>query len=271
MMIPLIVLLLFVLETKVSSKSAVSIQKLEPRDRDSQLLYDWIHRGMFDAIKKKYLKKIIFSLHSMQTDDILEAYSFNIDYGSNVLIKAASGRKKRKFNVSNDNNNSNSNNNSDNIRITERNAIRRAQELVRNIVAITTTFEHLLDNDQATKNFYFEMRFLYHKNCPKDYQPPMFSQAEKNDKIQLKFKHEPYQQSIGSLNTQYHQTSLFVKTIMHNHSKLKLTSKSNRRRNKNKNKRRNENANDRETDENSIENDIHSDILDGMFCFVKYN
>uniref|UniRef100_A0A0E0MRT7 HORMA domain-containing protein n=1 Tax=Oryza rufipogon TaxID=4529 RepID=A0A0E0MRT7_ORYRU len=65
--------------------SGMQIKKLTPMDDESQRLVDWLEKGVYDALKKKFLKTIIFSIYD-EKGPLLEEYCLSFTYFSEITI-----------------------------------------------------------------------------------------------------------------------------------------------------------------------------------------
>lgn len=65
--------------------TGMQIKKLTPMDDESQRLVDWLEKGVYDALKKKFLKTIIFSIYD-EKGPLLEEYCLSFTYFSEITI-----------------------------------------------------------------------------------------------------------------------------------------------------------------------------------------
>lgn len=59
------------------SLSGVNIKSLQPSNDESKTLIDWMEKGVFEALKKKYLRVIIFGICTDPAKDMetmIESY-----------------------------------------------------------------------------------------------------------------------------------------------------------------------------------------------------
>ena len=52
------------------SLSGIQIKSLQPANEESRTLIDWLEKGVFEALKKKYLRVIIFGVCSDPSRDM---------------------------------------------------------------------------------------------------------------------------------------------------------------------------------------------------------
>lgn len=74
-------------EKKYSNDKSVlalemKIKKLMPVDPKSRRLIDWIEKGMYGALQKKYLKILLFYVCESIEGSMIEEYAFSFSYSS---------------------------------------------------------------------------------------------------------------------------------------------------------------------------------------------
>ncbi|KAG6429352.1 hypothetical protein SASPL_107401 [Salvia splendens] len=60
----------------------MKIKKLMPMDAESRRLIDWMEKGVYDALLKKYLKTLLFCVCEAVDGPMIEEYSFSFSYSS---------------------------------------------------------------------------------------------------------------------------------------------------------------------------------------------
>nr|CAB3453888.1 unnamed protein product [Digitaria exilis] len=58
----------------------MKIKKLMPMDAESRRLIDWMEKGVYDALQKKYLKTLLFCICEKEEGPMIEEYSFSFSY-----------------------------------------------------------------------------------------------------------------------------------------------------------------------------------------------
>lgn len=69
---------------QVKRLTGLTVHTLLPTRPEAKLLINWLERGVFDALDRRYLSDVIFSIHTKDNQDLilLESYHFHIDYPS---------------------------------------------------------------------------------------------------------------------------------------------------------------------------------------------
>ena len=161
---------------------------------ESKEISSWID-GAFDAISKKYVDKICLSIHSQIDNELLEAYTFEILY---------------------DENNGNSSTpqislNNNKMIINDAKSLKKNIDRFYRMIQITLQpFNSIPDDKKPTT----QMRIIYNKNAPLDYEPDNFqNKINDSEEFQFLFKKPPKIMSIGTVATPHHSASLQVKSI----------------------------------------------------------
>jgi meiosis-specific protein HOP1 len=58
----------------------MKIKKLMPMDTESRRLIDWMEKGVYDALQKKYLKTLLFCICEKEEGPMIEEYAFSFSY-----------------------------------------------------------------------------------------------------------------------------------------------------------------------------------------------
>ncbi|CAN6217198.1 unnamed protein product [Urochloa humidicola] len=58
----------------------MKIKKLMPMDAESRMLIDWMGKGVYDALQKKYLKTLVFCICEKEDGPMIEEYAFSFSY-----------------------------------------------------------------------------------------------------------------------------------------------------------------------------------------------
>lgn len=107
---------------------------------EANTILDWIQKGCFDALEKKYLASLVFGIYldSKNPNDFEEQYEFKFDYQNNIISS----------------------------QLGEISSCTRS--LVRKLLLLTQSLEPL------PENAYITMKLYYHDHTPIDYEPPLF-------------------------------------------------------------------------------------------------
>uniref|UniRef100_A0A8R7UIL4 HORMA domain-containing protein n=3 Tax=Triticum urartu TaxID=4572 RepID=A0A8R7UIL4_TRIUA len=58
----------------------MKIKKLMPMDAESRRLIDWMEKGVYDALQKKYLNTLLFCICEKEEGPMIEEYAFSFSY-----------------------------------------------------------------------------------------------------------------------------------------------------------------------------------------------
>ncbi|KAA6416742.1 MAG: asynapsis 1, partial [Trebouxia sp. A1-2] len=204
----------------------LQIMMLKPDTPESRLLVDWVEGGVYDALKQKYLKCLLFGISEDEQGSCLMeeyVYKFNYDNDGGVTVDLTtngkpvekSNKKKPKANVSS--------------------VKYQVCRLIRMLVHICKTL------DSMPEERYLFMKLTYHEDTPEDYEPPHFKPiteeglghfARKPFSIDLDswwellfaIAHEVEmgdcrpghheEQNLGDVSTNHHAVSLRVKSLL---------------------------------------------------------
>ncbi|KAJ0972501.1 hypothetical protein J5N97_020460 [Dioscorea zingiberensis] len=77
----------------------MKIKKLMPMDTESRRLIDWMEKGVYDALQKKYLKTLLFCICEDINGPMIEEYAFSFNYanskGEEVFMNVSSSGNKK--------------------------------------------------------------------------------------------------------------------------------------------------------------------------------
>ncbi|PKA47441.1 hypothetical protein AXF42_Ash020170 [Apostasia shenzhenica] len=60
----------------------MKIKKLMPLDTESRRLIDWMEKGVYEALQKKYLKTLLFCICEQVDGPMIEEYAFSFTYAN---------------------------------------------------------------------------------------------------------------------------------------------------------------------------------------------
>ncbi|OVA17498.1 DNA-binding HORMA [Macleaya cordata] len=181
----------------------MKIKKLMPMDTESRRLIDWMEKGVYDALQKKYLRTLLFCICEALDGPLIEEYTFSFSYSHSddqeVFMNInRTGNKKDgatfKSNACMD--------------ITPNQMRSSACKMVRTLVQLMRTL------DRMPEERVIVMKLLYYDDVtPVDYEPPFFrncSDQEANNpwtKIPLKME-------VGNVNSKHFVLALKVKSVL---------------------------------------------------------
>ncbi|KAL0032517.1 hypothetical protein WJX77_004843 [Trebouxia sp. C0004] len=175
----------------------LQIMMLKPDTPESRLLVDWVEGGVYDALKQKYLKCLLFGISEDEGGSCLMeeyVYKFNYDSDGGVTVDLTtngkpvekSNKKKPKANVSS--------------------VKYQVCRLIRMLVHICKTL------DSMPEERYLFMKLTYHENTPEDYEPPHFKPITEEGLGH--FARKPFSMNLGDVSTNHHAVSLRVKSLL---------------------------------------------------------
>lgn len=189
------------------------------KNKEVDLLLDWLEKSVFQTIKLKYLKCLILDifLDKNKPNELLENYIFKFDYLDNDMIQLSIDSKNdnNKSYKENLNLNLNTNNKNKNSLLNSRKMV---QQLMRRFIIITQSLEPL-----PSKKF-LNMRLVFNDNAATDYQPNLFKDASLKERPKIKIpilNNNPNDVDdikddldkltrVGTLNTNYHKLNFNI-------------------------------------------------------------
>uniref|UniRef100_A0A6V7QTM1 HORMA domain-containing protein n=1 Tax=Ananas comosus var. bracteatus TaxID=296719 RepID=A0A6V7QTM1_ANACO len=180
----------------------MKIKKLLPMDAESRRLIDWMEKGVYDALQKKYLKTLLFCICEDVEGPMIEEYAFSFTY-------ASSNNEEVSMNVSRSGNKKNGaifkSNTTD---ITPDQMRSSACKMIRTLVSLMRTL------DQMPEERIIIMKLLYYDDVtPEDYEPPFFRCCAENEAINSWTKN-PLKMEIGNVNSKHLILTLKVKSVL---------------------------------------------------------
>ncbi|AQZ10211.1 HOP1 (YIL072W) [Zygosaccharomyces parabailii] len=152
------------------------------------MLLDWLEKGVFQAIKLKYLKALSLGIFLDEKDsaNLSENYTFHFEYDvdNNVKLKV----------------------NDETSTISLLDSRKMAQQLMRRFIIITQSLEPL------PQKKYLTVRLMFNEVTPPDYQPHLFKDAsfDKAATIKIPAATDSAMFSVGSLDTKHHKLGMRV-------------------------------------------------------------
>ncbi|KAJ6341294.1 hypothetical protein OIU78_009465 [Salix suchowensis] len=181
----------------------MKIKKLMPMDAESRRLIDWMEKGVYDALQKKYLKTLLFCVCETIDGPMIEEYTFSFSYSNNESQEVSmninrSGNKKQggtfKCNSTTE--------------ITPMQMRSSACKMVRTLVQLMRTLDKMPEERTVL------MKLLYHDDVtPADYEPPFFRGCTEEEAHNAWTKH-PLQMEVGNVNSKHFVLALKVKSVL---------------------------------------------------------
>ncbi|RWR79967.1 meiosis-specific protein ASY1 isoform X3 [Cinnamomum micranthum f. kanehirae] len=166
----------------------MKIKKLMPMDAESRRLIDWMEKGVYDALQKKYLKTLLFCICEAIEGPMIEEYAFSFSYSS-------SDGEEVSMNVSRIGNKGQGATFKANTPDITPNQMRSsACKMVRTLVQLMRTLDRMPEE-------------------PVDYEPPFFrccSEQEANNP----WTKSPLKMEVGNVNSKHFVLALKVKSVL---------------------------------------------------------
>ncbi|XP_024989769.1 meiosis-specific protein ASY1, partial [Cynara cardunculus var. scolymus] len=181
----------------------MKIKKLMPMDAESRRLIDWMEKGVYDALQKKYLKTLMFCVCETVEGPMIEEYAFSFSY-SNADSQEVSmnvnriGNKKQgetfKCNSATE--------------ITPNQMKSSACKMIRTLIQLMRTLDKMPEERTIL------MKLLYYDDVtPTDYEPPFFRGCTEEEAHHPWIKN-PLRMEVGNVNSKHFVLSLKVKSVL---------------------------------------------------------
>uniref|UniRef100_A0ACD5YRN8 Uncharacterized protein n=1 Tax=Avena sativa TaxID=4498 RepID=A0ACD5YRN8_AVESA len=180
----------------------MKIKKLMPMDAESRRLIDWMEKGVYDALQKKYLKTLLFCICDKEEGPMIEEYAFSFSYpnskGDEVSMNLSrTGSKKNSATFK-----------SNAAEVTPDQMRSSACKMIRTLVSLMRTLDQMPDERTIL------MKLLYYDDVtPDDYEPPFFKGCADNEAINI-WNKNPLKMEIGSVNSKHLVLALKVKSVL---------------------------------------------------------
>lgn len=180
----------------------MKIKKLMPMDAESRRLIDWMEKGVYDALRKKYLKTLLFCICEAIDGAIIEEYAFSFSYSNadgqevSMNINRMGNRNGGTFKYDSKTN------------ITPNQMRSSACKMVRTLIQLMRTLDKMPEERTVL------MKLLYYDNVtPNDYEPPFF-QSCTVEEANNPWTKTPLKMKVGSVNSKHLILALKVKSVL---------------------------------------------------------
>ncbi|KAL8037940.1 hypothetical protein ABFS82_11G071200 [Erythranthe guttata] len=180
----------------------MKIKKLMPMDAESRRLIDWMEKGVYDALQKKYLKTLLFCVCEAADGPMIEEYAFSFSYSNTDSQEVTmninrSGTKKGgtfKYNSTTE--------------ITPSQMRSSACKMVRTLIQLMRTLNKMPDERTVL------MKLLYYDDVtPMDYEPPFFRGCTEEE-AQNPWTRNPLKMEVGKVNSKHLVLTLKVRSVL---------------------------------------------------------
>ncbi|CAI9093205.1 OLC1v1028645C1 [Oldenlandia corymbosa var. corymbosa] len=180
----------------------MKIKKLMPMDAESRRLIDWMEKGVYDALQKKYLKTLLFCVCEATGGHMIEEYAFSFSYSDSDTQEVSmnvsrSGSKKSGGTFKCDSKNE----------ITSNQMRSSACKMVRTLVQLMRTLDKMPEERTIL------MKLLYYDSTPADYEPPFFRGCSEEEARNTWTKN-PLKMEVGNVNSKHVILTLKVKSVL---------------------------------------------------------
>lgn len=180
----------------------MKIKKLMPMDAESRRLIDWMEKGVYDALQKKYLKTLLFCVCEAVDGPMIEEYAFSFSYSNFDSQEVSmninrSGTKQGgtfKYNSTTE--------------ITPSQMRSSACKMVRTLVQLMRTLDKMPEERTVL------MKLLYYDDVtPMDYEPPFFRSCTEEE-THNPWTKNPLKMEVGKVNSRHLVLALKVKSVL---------------------------------------------------------
>ncbi|EOA34975.1 hypothetical protein CARUB_v10020063mg [Capsella rubella] len=179
----------------------MKIKKLMPMDAESRRLIDWMEKGVYDALQRKYLKTLMFCICEKVDGPMIEEYAFSFSYSD-------SDSQDVMMNISRTGNKKNGGTFNSTADITPNQMRSSACKMVRTLVQLMRTLDKMPDERTIV------MKLLYYDDVtPTDYEPPFFRGCTEEE-AQYVWTKNPLRMEIGNVNSKHLVLTLKVKSVL---------------------------------------------------------
>ncbi|XP_025886334.1 meiosis-specific protein ASY1 isoform X2 [Solanum lycopersicum] len=180
----------------------MKIKKLMPMDAESRRLIDWMEKGVYDALQKKYLKTLLFCVCEAVDGPMIEEYAFSFSYSSSdseevsMNVNRIGMKKGGTFKCNS------------NTEITPNQMRSSACKMVRTLIQLMRTLDKMPEERTIL------MKLLYHDDItPADYEPPFFRGCTDEEALNPWMKN-PLKLEVGNVNSKHFVLALKVKSVL---------------------------------------------------------
>ncbi|KAL6845926.1 hypothetical protein ACP4OV_023374 [Aristida adscensionis] len=180
----------------------MKIKKLMPMDAESRRLIDWMEKGVYDALQKKYLKTLLFCICEEEEGPMIEEYAFSFSYPNTnseevQMNMSRTGSKKSSTTFK-----------SNAAEVTPDLMRSSACKMIRTLVSLMRTLDPMPEERTIL------MKLLYYDDVtPEDYEPPFFKCCADNEAINI-WNKNPLKMEVGNVNSKHLVLALKVKSVL---------------------------------------------------------
>ncbi|XP_062193750.1 meiosis-specific protein PAIR2-like [Phragmites australis] len=179
----------------------MKIKKLMPMDDESRRLIDWMEKGVYDALQKKYLKTLLFCICE-EEGPMIEEYAFSFSYPNTSTEEVEMNMSRTGSKKSSTTFKSNA------AEVTPDQMRSSACKMIRTLVSLMRTLDEMPEERTIL------MKLLYYDDVtPEDYEPPYFKFCADNEAINI-WNKNPLKMEVGNVNSKHLVLALKVKSVL---------------------------------------------------------
>ncbi|XP_025012380.1 meiosis-specific protein ASY1 isoform X2 [Ricinus communis] len=181
----------------------MKIKKLMPMDPESRRLIDWMEKGVYDALQKKYLKTLLFCVCEATDGPMIEEYSFSFSYSNSDSQEVSMN-----INRNGSKKNGGTFNYNSTTEITPNQMRSSACKMIRTLVQLMRTLDRMPEERTML------MKLLYYDDVtPADYEPPFFRECTEEE-AHNPWNKSPLKMEVGNVNSKHFVLALKVKSVL---------------------------------------------------------
>ncbi|XP_034691094.1 meiosis-specific protein ASY1-like isoform X3 [Vitis riparia] len=180
----------------------MKIKKLMPMDAESRRLIDWMEKGVYDALQKKYLKTLMFCVCEAIEGPMIEEYAFSFSYSNSdsqevsMNVNRTGTKKGGTFKCNSA------------TEVTPNQMRSSACKMVRTLVQLMRTLDRMPEERTIL------MKLLYYDDVtPVDYEPPFFRSCTEEE-AHISWNKNPLKMEVGNVNSKHLVLALKVKSVL---------------------------------------------------------
>ncbi|KAI7997924.1 Meiosis-specific protein ASY1 [Camellia lanceoleosa] len=180
----------------------MKIKKLTPMDAESRRLIDWMEKGVYDALQKKYLRTLLFCVCEGVEGSMIEEYAFAFSYSNSesqevsMKINCTGNKQGGTFKCNSL------------TEVTPNQMRSSACKMVRTLVQLMRTLDRMPEERTILMKL-----FYYDDVTPVDYEPPFFRSCTEQE-AHNPWTKNPLKMEVGNVNSKHFVLALKVKSVL---------------------------------------------------------
>ncbi|XP_047319001.1 meiosis-specific protein ASY1 [Impatiens glandulifera] len=180
----------------------MKIKKLMPMDADSRRLIDWMEKGVYDALQKKYLKTLLFCICEAIEGPMIEEYAFSFCYSSSDSQEVSMNINRTGYKEGGT------------VKCKSMSEVTPSQMRSSACKMVRTLIQLMRTLDKMPEERTILMKLLYYDDVtPADYEPPFFRGCTEEEAHNAWTKN-PLKMEVGNVNSKHFVLALRVKSVL---------------------------------------------------------